>query len=62
MENLVLAQDGALEAARDADEVARRGGVFESQPSRWQFWELTVAEGFESDIQLDPMARVHDDH
>ena len=62
MENLVLAQDCALEATGDADEVACGGGVLESQPSRWQLGELAVTERLEGDIQLDAVAGVHDHH
>jgi hypothetical protein len=40
VEDLVLAQDGALKAAGDADEVACRRGVLQPQPSGRQLREL----------------------
>ena len=60
VENLVLTEDRALEAARDADEVPCGGGVFESQSSRGQLGELAITERLEGDIQLDAVACVHD--
>ena len=61
VEDLVLAQDGAVQAAGDVDEVACRGGVLESQPAGWQLGELAVAERAKGDVQLDPVAGVHED-
>src|SRR5450759_4134328 len=62
MQNLVLAQNGALEATGDADEVACCCCVLESKPSGGQVGELPVTERLESDIQLDAVAGVHDHH
>ena len=62
VQDLVLAQDGALKAAGHADQVTCRGGVIEALPTGWKLWKVRFVERVESDIQLDAVAGVHDDH
>lgn len=61
VENLVLAQNCALQTTGDADEVARSGGVLESKPSCRQLGKFVVAERACGYVQFDSVAGVHQD-
>ena len=62
VQHLVLTQDGALKAAGHADQVTCRGGVIEALSTGWQLWKVGLVKRVESDIELNAVAGVHDDH
>ena len=61
MEDLILAQDRAVQTTCHVDEVACGCGVLQSQPPSREVGKRGVAERAQGDVQLDPVAGVYQD-
>jgi hypothetical protein len=61
VEDLVLTQNSALQATRDADQVAGGGGILEPQTAGRKLRELALAESSRGDVELDPVTGVDQD-